>query len=198
MTKIRKLLISSLILVGSSNLMAIDNSVTNIQAALLKNNKDIAHITILTPVEVLKKSPNFTTIKIKGFRQESYPQMVVRDMKRGELYVEFDENKEDLALKSFKVLKSYEDDYGEVWQEVEGTFQIKSSALTSKVQKLNKKAQTTYEKTCSMCHRLHEPHDFTVNQWPHLIQSMEDQAPIEPLAKQLIIKYLQHNAKDSK
>ena len=193
-----KTLVLSTLLLGSTTLLAASNSATNERADLSLNGKKVASITVLTPVEIIKEKKGTSSIKIKGFRLEDYPQMVVRDMKRGELYVEFPEEDEKLASKSFKVLKNFEDDYGEVWQEVEGEFNIKSTFLTKDINALNKKAQSTYSQTCSMCHRLHEPHDFTVNQWPHQVESMMIEIPLEKKVKELIVKYLQHNAKDAK
>jgi trimethylamine-N-oxide reductase cytochrome c-type subunit TorC len=49
-----------------------------------------------------------------------------------------------------------------------------------------------------LCHRLHEPKDFTANQWPHQIESMMTHIPLEDVTKNLIVKYLQQNAADSK
>ncbi len=66
----------------------------------MQNGKIIGYLQVLTPIDALKASKDKTTIKVKGFRLENYPQMVVRDMKRGELYAEFED--EDIANKAFK------------------------------------------------------------------------------------------------
>ena len=86
MKKVPLLIISSILLVSTSLLAS---SVINKSTDVLENGKKIGFVTVLTPVEKVSK----TEVKIKGFRLESYPQMIVKDMKRGELYVEFDEDK---------------------------------------------------------------------------------------------------------
>lgn len=190
--------IASTLLLGSTTLLSANIGTTNARTDALSNGKAIASVTVLTPLENVKTSGDLSTVKIKGFRLESYPQMVVRDMKRGELYIEFPEEAEELALKSFKVIKEYEDDYGEIWHEVEGEFTLKASTVTVDSSDLKTKAKKTYEQTCSMCHRLHAPKDFTVNQWPHQVESMMTEIPLELPVKELIVKYLQHNAADAK
>lgn len=191
MKKIPLLIISSILLVSTSLLAS---SVINKSTDVLENGKKIGFVTVLTPVEKISN----TEVKIKGFRLENYPQMIVRDMKRGELYVEFDEDKEEKAIKAFKVIKNYEDDYGEVWQEVEGTINIDTTVVTEDIQSLYNEGKTTYEQSCSMCHHLPDPHHYTVNQWPQQIESMMEQIPLDKPVKTLIIKYLQHNAADAK
>jgi trimethylamine-N-oxide reductase cytochrome c-type subunit TorC len=186
------LLISSLIILFSTSFL--EASVMNKNTDVLVNGQKVGLLTVLTPVERVSK----TEVKIKGFRLENYPQMIVRDMKRGELYVEFDEDKEKIAINAFKVIKSYEDEYGEIWQEVEGTLSIDTTAVSDDSKVLHKEAKSLYAQTCSMCHHLPEPHAYSVNQWPQQIESMMDQIPLDKPIKTLIVKYLQHNAADAK
>lgn len=194
MKLIENLFLSLLII--SMSLVYADASVVVEKSSILKNGKVVGFVTVLTPVKLLTTSNNVSSIKINGFRMESYPQAIVRDIKRNELYAEF--ISEEKSLKFFKVIEKSEDDYGETWEKVEGTFDIKSSSVVDNPKELNLKAENTYEQTCSMCHRLHAPEDFTVNQWPHQIESMMRLIPLEDLTKDLIVKYLQHNAADSK
>lgn len=181
-----------------TSLFSAEVATTNARTNAMLNGKIVASITVLTPIEIVKTSGELTIVKIKGFRLESYPQMIVRDMKRGEVYIEFPDKYEELASKSFTIIKKYEDDYGEIWEEVEGEFSVNSSAITKDTDALIKKAKTTYEQTCTMCHRMHEPKDFTVNQWPHQVESMMTEIALEVSIKELIVKYLQHNAADAK
>ncbi len=182
------------LLLGSANLVLADGDVLNKTTDVLRNGKKIGYITVLTPVKKVGKS----NVKVKGFRLENYPQLIVRDMKRGEVYVEFNEEREQEALKTFKVVKSYEDDYGEAWQEVEGIVNIDINTLTNDIKPLYKEAKTIYEQSCSMCHHLPAPNHFTVNQWPQQIESMMEQIPLDKPIKALVTKYLQHHAVDAK
>lgn len=163
---------------------------------LTQQGTNIGYMPVLTPIDVLKTSSDKTTIKVRGFRLENYPQMVVRDMKRGELYAEFEE--EDIANKFFKVVKKFEDDYGEVWHEVEGEFIIPTKQIAKDPSALRLNAKKTYERTCSMCHHLPHANAYTVNQWPQQIESMMEQVALDAPTKNLIVKYLQQNAADAK
>ena len=186
----------SLLLSSALSFSFANETILKEKTDLIQDGKNIGYIQVLTPIDAIKTSKNKTTIKVKGFRLENYPQMVVRDMKRGELYAEFEE--EDIANKAFKVVKKYEDDYGEIWQEVEGTFTIPSKMIAKDPAALKLNAKKTYERTCSMCHHLPHTDAYTVNQWPQQIESMMEQAPLDLPTKNLIVKYLQQNAQDAK
>ena len=186
----------SLLLSSAISFSFANETILKEKTNLTQGGKNIGYIQILTPVDVVKTSKDKTTIKVKGFRLENYPQMVVRDMKRGELYVEFKE--EDIANKAFNIVKKYEDDYGEIWHEVEGEFKIDSKQIAKEPAKLYLNAKKTYERTCSMCHHLPASTAYTVNQWPQQIESMMEQVALDAPTKNLIIKYLQQNASDAK
>ena len=162
----------------------------------IQEGKIIGFSPILTPIDVLKISKDKTIIKIKGYRLENYPQMVVRDMARGELYAEFED--EEISNKSFKIINKYEDDYGETWHEVEGTFTILSKQVLNNPERLYIKAKKTYERNCSMCHQLPASTAYTVNQWPQQIKSIREHISLGSPTKDLIVKYLQQNAADAK
>lgn len=173
-----------------------DGTILQEKTDFIQNGKVIGFSPILTPVDILKTSKDTTSIKIKGYRLENYPQMIVRDMTKGELYAEFID--EDTSNKSFKIIKKYEDDYGEIWHEVEGEFTIPSKQISKEPEKLYLNAKKTYERTCSMCHHLPESTAYTVNQWPQQIESMMAQVALDAPTKSLIVKYLQQNASDAK
>lgn len=180
----------------SGTLAIASNSILEKKFDLIQNGKTIGFVQILTPVEIIKSNKENSVIKIKGFRLENYPQMIVRDIKRKELYAEFKD--ETIANNSFKILKTYEDEYGEVWHEVEGEFTVSTNTLTKDKDNLYLNAKKTYERTCSMCHHLPLSTAYTVNQWPQQIESMMEQVALDDTTKNLIIKYLQQNAADAK
>lgn len=186
----------SLLLTSMVGFASENNTILQEKTNLILNGKVVGFSPILTPIDKLKISKDKTKIKITGFRLENYPQMVVRDMKRGELYAELES--EEIANKSFKIIKKYEDDYGEIWHEVEGSFSVKSNQITSEAASLYLNAKKTYERTCSMCHHLPASTAYTVNQWPQQIESMMEQVSLDAPTKSLIVKYLQQNAADAK
>ncbi|MGG7074219.1 hypothetical protein U5B43_08210 [Campylobacter sp. 9BO] len=160
---------------------------------IMQNGKEIGKILVLTPVEVLKTNTDKTLIKVKGAVLQNYLGAMQKSMSNAEIYINY--NTED--TKNFKVLKDIEDDYGEIWHESEGEYEVSTSAITKDTKELNKKASELYEANCSACHRLHEPNAFTAAQWPANLQSMIDigYVAIEPSDLSLITKFLQQNAK---
>ena len=85
----------------------------------------------------------------------------------------------------------------QIQRSVKNTEIFTADALGSAANALYKQAQQKYEETCSACHRLHEPNSFTAAQWPANLQSMIDTnyVSLEETELNLIVKYLQHNAK---
>lgn len=162
-------------------------------ATISQEGKAIGEIQILTPIEVLSGEGGVTKIKIKGVVNENYQFQIQKNMKEAEIYATFTNE----ADANFKKSKKIEDDYGEVWYEVEGVYEISSDAVAKDAEALYADAKTNYEQICSACHRLHEPNSFTANQWPASMQEMinANYVALEGDDLNLIVKYLQHNAK---
>lgn len=162
-------------------------------ATISQEGKAIGEVQILTPIEVLPGEGGVTKIKIKGVVNENYRLQIQKNMKEAEIYATFTNE----ADANFKKSKKIEDDYGEVWYEVEGVYEISSDAVAKDAEALYADAKTNYEQICSACHRLHEPNSFTANQWPASMQEMinANYVALEGDDLNLIVKYLQHNAK---
>ena len=162
-------------------------------ATISQEGKAIGEVQILTPIEVLPGEGGVTKIKIKGVVSENYQLQIQKNMKEAEIYATFTSEAET----NFKKGKKIEDDYGEVWYEVEGVYEISSDAVAKDAKALYADAKTNYEQICSACHRLHEPNSFTANQWPASMQEMinANYVALEGDDLNLIVKYLQHNAK---
>ena len=155
--------------------------------------KKVGKIEVLTPVEVVSKDGAKAKIKVKGAVSANYLAQIQRSVKNAEIFTVFDDENEA----NFKKIKEVEDDYGEIWYEVEGTYEIAADALGNDANTLYKQAQQKYEEACSPCHRLHEPNSFTAAQWPGNLQGMIESGfvALDETDLNLIVKYLQHNAK---
>ncbi|PAF53407.1 hypothetical protein BKH42_06220 [Helicobacter sp. 13S00482-2] len=175
-------------------ILGAQNAFINKTTALKVNDKVVGEITTLTPVQVIQIQGSKAKIKLKGFVDENYTKIVQRSPELGEVYAILDKNNSTFL----KTISKKENDYGDLWLEVEGEFEVDKSMLDMSNEALNQKAKDIYEKTCSQCHRLHSPDDFTVNQWPSNISSMKDMVSLDKDTKELITKYLQQNAKDTK
>mgnify|MGYP001546835861 FL=1 len=94
-----------------------------------------------------------------------------------------------------KVLSMAKDDYGNVWNKVELSDFVKSDSLTPDQNAVWKQAITLYSTRCSACHALHKPSEFTVNQWPKILQTMTKNAALQPAEAALVTQYIQAHAK---
>lgn len=159
------------------------------------DGKKVGKIEVLTPVEVTSKDGAKAKIKVKGAVSANYLAQIQRSVKNAEIFTVFDDENEA----NFKKIKEVEDDYGEIWYEVEGTYEIAADALGNDANTLYKQAQQKYEEACSPCHRLHEPNSFTTAQWPGNLQGMIESGfvALDETDLNLILKFLQHNSKES-
>lgn len=84
---------------------------------------------------------------------------------------------------------------GKTWKEASFEAYVKEGDLVDSEKELFEKAKKMYEQTCSMCHSLHEPTEFTANQWPSTVKGMASRAGINTNDRYLITEYLQKHAK---
>lgn len=94
-----------------------------------------------------------------------------------------------------KILSTTKDAYGNVWNQIELSDYVKSDSLTADQNTVWKQAITLYSTRCSACHALHKPSEFTVNQWPKILQTMTKNAALQPAEAALITQYIQAHAK---
>lgn len=165
-------------------------------ANITLDGKMIGKIEVLTPVEVLEKGDKTSKIKVSGVVSANYLAQLQRSVEDPEVFVAFDNESEA----NFKKVKDLEDDYGEVWYQVDGLYEVPNDVLGGNQKELYAKAKKIYEETCSACHRLHEPNSFTAAQWPANLSGMVDAkfVALDETDLNLVLKYLQHNAKKVK
>ena len=165
-------------------------------ANITLDGKMIGKIEVLTPVEVVEKGDKTSKIKVSGVVSANYLAQLQRSVEDPEVFVAFDNESEA----NFKRVKDLEDDYGEVWYQADGVYEVSNDALGGNQKELYAKAKKIYEETCSACHRLHEPNSFTSAQWPANLAGMVDAkfVALDETDLNLVLKYLQHNAKKVK
>ena len=102
-----------------------------------------------------------------------------------------------LAAKAtgLKTLSTATDAYGNVWHDVRLSGYIKRSDLTSNQKIVWEKAIALYNTRCSACHALHQPSEFTANQWPKILKTMTHNAALTPEDAALVTQYIQTRAK---
>lgn len=87
---------------------------------------------------------------------------------------------------------------GKAYNKVKLEAWSEEGALSEDLNGLLAQAKDMYEQNCSMCHGLHSVKEYTANQWPSMFKSMAGRTTIDKKDYQLVVAYLQKNAKDMK
>lgn len=169
------------------------------------NGKTVANAKLLSPVNVISQNGDDYKVELIGFVNDNYQEEIVKSFTQNENYASFHDDKDNATFNAdknpyIKMLEKQEDEYGEIWHKASISFDVKKTDLVEDKNTILKEAKILYEQTCSPCHHLHEPTEYTVNQWPSNLESMisADYVALDKNEKELIIKYLQNNAKDIK
>ena len=94
-----------------------------------------------------------------------------------------------------RTIGSSRDAYGNTWAHVVVTGTVPADALTADQDAVWNSAKAIFSKRCSACHALHKPAEFTANQWPAILKTMEKNAALQPDQAALVTQYLQMHAK---
>lgn len=154
------------------------------------SKKVIGKLLPTAEVEVLKEEGNRVLISISGYQDSGKPAIYFVAGKRI-LNAGFDGK----AGVEFKKLGSEVVD-GKTYEKVSTTVWTDKSNLVGDVAPLYAKAKELFSQNCSMCHGLHPEKEFSANQWPSMFKSMAGRTGIDKNDYQLVIEYLQKNAKD--
>ncbi len=103
------------------------------------------------------------------------------------------------AQGNVKVLKTVTDPAtDQKWHQVNVTdLWIPEKDMDSTLDPVWKSVSVRYSKTCSVCHALHPPSQFTANQWPGILKAMTPRTSLSKDQIAWVTKYLQYNAKDT-
>lgn len=156
------------------------------------DTKVIGKILPTAEVEVLQKEGDRAKIKISGYQEDNKPALYFVAGKRI-LNAGFDSK----AKVEFQKLQTKQVD-GKEYTLAQTEAWIEAKYLTKDVKPLLSKGKDLFEKNCAMCHALHQTKEFTANQWPSMFKSMAGRTGIDKKDYQLVIQYLQKNAKDMK
>jgi len=181
-------------LLGTSLHLTADVGFAKSNTDLLLNGEKVGVLRVLSPVEVISEEGNLLKIKVSGYQLANYPMAIVRDTQRNEEYAFLNKDK----TSSLRSLKKEEDEYGESWDKVEGVYTVASQAISKDNKSLYTQAKDVYESTCGGCHGVPQAKDYTVNQWPNQIKTMNAKVTLDSDTKWLVTKYLQQNAKNAK
>ena len=101
--------------------------------------------------------------------------------------------------KVVKVLNTKEDPMtGLIWQEVSVKGWTKAGGLVDKLEPMWLVAKSSYDTSCSVCHRQPQEDQYDSNTWPGLFDGMLGFTSMDDATAKLVLKYLQNNAADTK
>lgn len=144
-----------------------------------------------TPLTVLGTSGADSHVQIDGWVIQGSATVVFQDVGLHVMLVTLDAS----AKVDFKVLKTQKDAYGTTWQHVDLDGWVATKDTASSIDTVWKAAENIYDSRCSACHALHDPDEFTANQWPGVLKVMGQNAALDQQDLNLVTRYLQANAK---
>jgi Dihaem cytochrome c len=151
----------------------------------------LGSVTPGTPLSVIKRAGDLAEVRIDGWSMAGADTVVFAAKGQRIVLAELSANRPANRT----VGTRSEDQYGGVWEQVTVTGWVSSSDLVAAVEPVWEKAHALFAKRCTMCHALHQPTEFTANQWPHILQIMTKRAVLTPDQTALVTKYLQTHAR---
>ena len=92
-------------------------------------------------------------------------------------------------------LSEQKDDYGNTWIHARIGAYVAPTTLADDQSVVWESAVKLYHTRCSACHAVHNPKEFTANQWPGILKIMAKNAALQPAELALLTEYLQTHAK---
>jgi Dihaem cytochrome c len=144
-----------------------------------------------TPVMVVKEEGSLNEVKIEGWSMQGAEQIVFAAKGRRIMLARLSADRPANRI----VGARSQDQYGGVWEQVTVTGWMQSSSLVADVTPIWKEAHDLFATRCATCHALHQPTEFTANQWPHILQTMTKRAVLTADQTALVTQYLQTHAR---
>jgi nitrate/TMAO reductase-like tetraheme cytochrome c subunit len=150
----------------------------------------IGTITPGTKIAIRSASSGASLVTIDGWQPKSAPTVVFANVDSQVVVVRLSGKSSNV-----KVVSSKNDPYGSAWNQVQVSGAIDSTALVASVTPVWSAASKFYGQKCSQCHTLHQPTEFTANQWPGIVASMAHNAALSGGQLDLVVRYLQAHAR---
>lgn len=99
---------------------------------------------------------------------------------------------DEAFIKNQIVKKTITDEYGVKWKQISLTFKLKNmKELLKDIKNLWNVEKEKFQ-ICGACHNLHSPHEFTANQWPKMVKTMQENAGLTNKEVKNLSTYLQY------
>ena len=156
-----------------------------------KGSKVVGKLLPTTQVQILKKEGGRVLLAVEGYAEAGSDLAVYFVPGKRILSVGLSK---DSGIALQKISSTQVD--GKTYNKVKIQAWSEEGALSTDLNGLFTQAKDMYEQNCSMCHGLHSVKEYTANQWPSMFKSMAGSTAIDKKDYQLVIEYLQKNAKD--
>lgn len=148
--------------------------------------------TPLTVVSTSKPEDAQVKVKIRGWSIKVYPVALATDVGQRIFLARLSE----AGISKRQTLQEAKDDYGEVWQEAVIIGFAEKTALVRDVSEIWELADRFYVKKCGVCHSPQSSTEYPAYQWPGIMKTMNQYTHIDREGLNLLLAYLQLNARD--
>ena len=149
--------------------------------------KDKPMGTLYKGSEVTNKSNEYT---LSGWVMDGNEYIIFYSSKARIKLARIDES----FIENMKVYETVEDHYGVVWKRIDLSFKLKNSeSLIDNKNDLWAEETTLYQR-CGSCHKAFDAHEYTPNQWPSIIKTMQDNAGFSKKEAKEVSVYLQYQS----
>ena len=151
----------------------------------------IGTVTPATKVSVTSTAAGMSSVVIDGWHPKTEATLIYGGLDSRILLVRLSGS----GAATVKTVDTKADAYGDTWDHVVIAGDVPTSALVTNQAIVWKTAAAFYGQRCSTCHTLHQPTQYTVNQWPSLVGDMAHNAALSTAQQDLIVSYLQAHAR---
>lgn len=157
--------------------------------------KAAGRLDIATRLEILERKGEWLRVRITGWHQDGGKRVIFE--KPGKRILALVLRKS--AVSRLQRLRTVILPDTEItWHKAELTGFIKKTQLEPEISTLWQKAEDLFSTRCTVCHQRRIPDKYTINQWRSLLKVMGPRTGLPKANQQLILKYLQYQARDAK
>jgi trimethylamine-N-oxide reductase cytochrome c-type subunit TorC len=148
-------------------------------------SKPSGEIFPLASLLILERKNDWIRVELKGWQRNGYEEQIVFGKGVRLLLATLDED----ALKSIETRDPLDDD--NEWREVRLMVWTKKEHFTQDDKALQAYGAEIHEASCSMCHALHPPDQFSPNEWIGKMNAMKRLVPLREDEYALLLAYVQ-------
>ena len=149
---------------------------------------------VATRLEIVEKKDDWLRVRVIGWHQQGGERVIFEHPGKRVLALVL-KKKAVAHLQRLHTIVLPET--GITWHEVSITGFIRETMLVQDISKLWEKAEGLFSKRCTVCHQRRIPDHYSVNQWRSYLKIMGPRTGLPKADQQLILKYLQYQARDA-